>query len=142
MPFSTIPRRWHSFRVGVACCMLLYAIGCSNELMNSAIYSEQTRIEKFREYHDREIGEPYYGRESVICEQRACTRRADGWLEVTHDGAFEEECTIVWEVEPSATGKYHHRNGIIFDIVGTKRAWRYVSDPGKCLFGLDWEGPW
>jgi hypothetical protein len=133
---------WGFLRLGAACCLLSCAVGCSNELMNSAFFSDRARLEKFREYHDRQIGEPFYGDESTVCNQHDCSRRADGWLEIVHEGAFEEGCTIVWEVEPSPTGKYHHRNGMVFDIVGTRRAWRYVSDPGECLFGLDWEGPW
>lgn len=115
---------------------------CSNDLMNSAVWSEERRMEKFREYHDREIGEPYYGQRSEVCVQRECLIREDGWLEITHERTFEEGCTIAWEVEPTETSRYHHPNGMVFDIVGIKKSWNYVSDPENCLFGLDWEGPW
>lgn len=142
MALSASFRHRHSLRVVAAYCIFQCAVGCSNEFMNSAIYSDRTRIEKFREYHDREIGEPYYGRKAVVCEHRSCSSRSDGWLEITHDGVFEEGCTIVWLVEPSPTGKYPHQNGLILDILGIKRAWRYVSEPSECLYGLDWEGPW
>lgn len=121
---------------------MINCAACSNDFMNSAVWSEERRIEKFREYQDREIGEPYYGLEEEVCRQRKCIRHEDGWLEVVWEDTFEAGCSIAWMVEPSVTGRYHHPNGMIFDIIGYKRSWRYVSDPGACLFGLDWEGHW
>jgi hypothetical protein len=121
----------------------LLVVGCSNEILNAAFYSTEDRLRKFREYHDREIGEHYVGILSEVCSRRSCATGKDGMLEISHESVFEEDCDIVWIVEPSETGKYHHpTNGLTLNCVGTKRSWRYASDPNHCLFGLDWEGPW
>lgn len=117
--------------------------GCVNEFMNSAMYSEETRIRKFREYHDQQLGKPYYGVEENVCGKLECVRRPDGLLEITWENTFEEGCTIVWVVAPTESKVYRHpTNGLLMDIIGIKYSWHYDSNPEKCLYGLDWEGPW
>ncbi len=116
--------------------------GCSNDVMNTAVWSDETRMRKFQEYHDRQVGEPFYGREEKVCGRHKCTRREDDRLEIVQEDTFEKGCSIAWVLDPSLTGKYHHPNGLELDIVGIKRSWRYVSAPEFCLYGLDWEGPW
>jgi hypothetical protein len=108
--------------LGIAASLLV--VGCSNDILNSAFYSTEDRLRKF-------------------CSRHSCATGKDGMLEISHESVFEEDCDIVWIVEPSETGKYlHPTNGLTLDCIGTKRSWRYASDPNHCLFGLDWEGPW
>lgn len=136
--------RWgRALRPG-ALVLLLFGgtTGCSNDLMNAAVWSDETRMRKFREHHDRQVGEPFYGREEEVCGRRHCDPREDGRLEIVMDDNFEQGCSIVWVVAPSRTGKYHHPNGLELDIVGMKQYWRYAGAPELCLYGLDWEGPW
>jgi hypothetical protein len=136
--------RWDRSLWPVALVLLLVGgtSGCSNDFMNTAVWSDETRMRKFREHHDRQVGEPFYGREEEVCGRHQCTRREDDRIEIVQEDTFEEGCSIAWVLDPSVTGKYHHRNGLELDIVGIKRSWRYVSAPDPCLYGLDWEGPW
>ena len=116
----------------------------SNEQQNSLWWTKEERIQMFKRDRDREIGLPYYlsKPEQQWCEITQCIKVDDKTSEYISKEDPLKTCVIAWVVNTTAKGPYHHPNGMVFDIAGMKKGWRYISDPQLCFTTIMFNGPW
>src|SRR6267154_2229843 len=120
-------------RQAVVLGVLLFLSGCipflSNEQQNALSHTKEERVQMFKRDKDREVGLPYYfynSSEQEWCEATQCIKVDDKTTEYTPKEDSTKKCVIAWNVDTTSKGPYHHPNGMVFNIAGMKKSWRYV----------------
>lgn len=95
--------------------------------------------EVFSNYQNHLIGKRFYQYERAGMRE---VKISDVESEFIPELMPANGCEVVWMVDTRSRGEYKHANGETFQIEGTRKSWRYVGDPNKCVLEVNWKGPW
>ncbi len=108
----------------IVMALMLDCIGCN---------SVEAQRRRFVQSHDAQVGLRFYAYEKRSMRE---VKLSDTESDFVPDPT--PECGVVWRVDTTSRGPYHHPNGMTFDVEGVKKSWRFVGDPAKCLMRINW----
>ena len=107
----------------IAIALLFALSGCN---------SIEAQHKRFIEAQNAEVGYPFYGNGTTTREVKISETESE-FIPKSFDA---DSYAVVWRVDTTTRGPYHHPNGMTFPIQGIKKAWRFIGDPNKALMPL------
>jgi hypothetical protein len=107
--------------------------------MRAGCMSLKAKRQMYIDIKNDEIGLPFY----VFDKDGTLEIKiSESDFEFIQDPIPENGCGIAWIVDTSERGSYQHpTNGLIFQIEGFKKSWRFIGNPDHCMGEINWLGP-
>jgi hypothetical protein len=95
----------------------------------SGCNSIEVQHRRFVGAKNSEIGFPFYGNGTTTNEVKLNETESEFIPKSWEADGY----AVVWRVDTTERGPYHHPNGMTFHIQGMKKSWRFIGDPNKAL---------
>ncbi|MFZ2900635.1 MAG: hypothetical protein WA004_18525 [Saprospiraceae bacterium] len=115
----------------------IFLIACFIALAGCQSVESQKRL--FVDLKNAEIGRPFYAHEKPGMKE---VQISDTLSEFVPEVVPSDRAVVVWTVDTTSRGPYHHPNGTTFQIEGMKKSWSLLGDPELARTKINWWGPW